>query len=109
MKRMSRCVVVLVTCPNARTGRRVAGALMKRRLAACINLLPGALSLFRWKGKVDRATEILLIIKTSAARFEALRREVIRLHPYDVPEIVALPIIAGHQPYLRWIASSLQE
>jgi periplasmic divalent cation tolerance protein len=99
-------VVVLVTCPDLKTGRRIAEALVGRRLAACVNLLPGVSSVFRWEGKVDRAREALLIIKTTAGRFEALRRQVLRLHPYEVPEVIAMPIAAGHQPYLRWVSQS---
>ena len=99
---------VLVTCPSAVVGRRVAVALVKRRLAACVNVLPGVESIFWWQGRIDRAREVLLVIKTTRAHFAALRRAVIALHPYEVPEIIALPLVAGHAPYLRWVAASLQ-
>ena len=100
-------LVVFVTCPSVAVGRRLARALLARRLAACVNVLPGVESHFRWKGRVDRAREVLLVIKTTRSAFARLRRAVAELHPYDVPEILALPVLAGHRPYLDWIASSL--
>ena len=106
---MSPPLVVLVTCPNARHAARLARALLQRRLAACVSLVPGVQSLFWWEGRIDQAREVLLMIKTSAACFESLRNAVVRRHPYDVPEILALPIRHGHRPYLRWLASSLKE
>ena len=96
-------VVIFVTCPTSAVARRVATQLVTRRLAACVNLLPSIESVFQWNGKVDRCREWLLLIKTTAGRFEALRRAVIELHPYEVPEVIALPLTAGHQPYLEWI------
>ena len=104
---MTRIVVVLVTCPTPAVGRRLARELVRLRLAACVNVLPGVESVFRWQGKVDRSREALLVIKTTRARFAALRRKVLSLHPYDLPEVIALPLAAGHPPYLRWIASSV--
>ncbi len=102
-----QCVVVLVTCPNRVPAKRLAAALVSKRLAACVNIVPGLESLFRWDSKMDRAKEVLLIIKTTAKRLPALQRAVLALHPYDVPEIIALPIIAGHPPYLRWLRDSV--
>ena len=106
---MKSPLVVLVACPNARHAARLARALLHRRLAACVNLVPGVQSLFWWEGKIDQTREVLMVIKTSTTRFESLRKTVARLHPYDVPEILALPIRHGHRPYLRWLASSLKE
>ncbi|MBI2495744.1 MAG: divalent-cation tolerance protein CutA [Candidatus Omnitrophica bacterium] len=100
-------LVVLVTCPTCAIARRLASTLVEERLAACVNALPGVESIFRWQGKVERCREVLLLIKTTARRFERLRRAVMALHPYDVPEIIALPIVAGHRPYLRWVRSSV--
>jgi len=105
---MTRIVVVLVTCPTPAVGRRLARELVRLRLAACVNVLPGVESVFRWRGKVDRSREALLVIKTTRARFAALRRKVLSLHPYDLPEVIALPVAAGHPPYLRWVASSVR-
>jgi periplasmic divalent cation tolerance protein len=100
-------LVVLVTCPNRAVARRIATALVTRRLSACVNLLPGIESTFRWKGKIERSAEVLLLIKTTRPRFGALARALERLHPYDVPEIIALPVTAGAAPYLRWVARSV--
>ena len=101
-----RIIVVLVTCPSLPVARRIATALVTQRLAACVNIVPAVESLFWWQGKVDRCRETLLVIKTAAAGFERLRRAVIELHPYDVPEVIALPLAAGHAPYVRWVISS---
>ena len=103
----SKGVVVLVTCPTQAVGRRLAERLVKAHLAACVNLLPRVESTFWWQGRIERCREALLIIKTSAARFERLRRTVVQYHPYEVPEVIALPITAGHLPYLRWLSASL--
>ena len=100
-------VVAFVTCPSRTVARRLAARLVQARVAACVNLVSGVDSVFRWAGKVDRARETLLIIKTTRPRLEALRRRVVRLHPYDVPEFIAVPVAAGHAPYLRWVRSSV--
>jgi periplasmic divalent cation tolerance protein len=98
-------IVVLVTCGTAKEARRIAHALVERRLAACVNLFSVPVhSIYRWKGKVESATEFLLTIKTWLKRFGAVAAEVKRLHSYDVPEIIALPISAGSQKYLEWIS-----
>ena len=105
-KSHSDVVVVMVTCPNAAVARRLAAVVVKRRLAACVNLVSGIESTFWWKGKLERCREVLLLIKTTVRMFESLRQAVLQLHPYEVPEIIALPVVAGHRPYLRWLASS---
>jgi periplasmic divalent cation tolerance protein len=98
-------VVVLVTCASRAEAQRIAREVVTRRLAACANLLQAPVqSVYRWKGKVEKAREFLLLIKTSATRLPALQAEVQRLHSYDVPEFIALPIIAGSPEYMRWLA-----
>ena len=87
--------------------RRLAAALVRHRVAACVNVVPRVESFFRWQGKIERASEALLVIKTRQERFEALRRRVLSLHPYEVPEIIALPLVAGHRPYLDWVGASV--
>jgi periplasmic divalent cation tolerance protein len=100
-------IVVLVTCGSAKEARRIARALVEKRLAACGNILEAPVrSIYRWKGKVETAKEYLLLIKTSRRRFKALQDEVKRLHSYDVPEIIALPIASGSPEYLKWISES---
>ena len=103
---MTRTLVVFVTCPTLLVGQRLAKALVTAKLAACVNVLPHVESVFTWKSKTARARETLLIIKTPARRFEALRRAVVAHHPYEVPEVIALPVVAGHQAYLQWVATA---
>ena len=103
-----KMVVVLVTCPSRAVAAQLAHYLVSRRMAACANIVPGLTSLFWWKGKVDRSRETLLLLKTTAAGFEPLRRAVLALHPYDVPEVIALPVVAAHVPYRCWVASSVR-
>ena len=99
-------VVVLVTCGSRAEAQRIARAIVSQRLAACANLLEAPVhSVYRWKRKVESAREFLLLIKTSARRLPALQAEVKRLHSYDVPEFIALPILAGSPAYLRWLAA----
>src|SRR5690242_6107320 len=101
-------VVVLVTCGSWPEGQRIAREIVSQRLAACANLLETPVqSVYRWKGKVEKAREFLLLIKTSASKLRALEAEVKRLHSYDVPEFIALPIVAGSRAYLRWLADCL--
>jgi periplasmic divalent cation tolerance protein len=99
--------VVLCTVGSVEDAERIAGALVDRGLAACVNVLPGVTSFYRWKGETARDSEWLLVMKTTAGRFEALREALVELHPYEVPEIIALPIERGHAPYLEWIDESV--
>lgn len=98
-------LVVLTTLPSSGRARRLARQILQKKLAACINILGPALSYFWWKGKRDQAKEFLLLIKTHASRFDQLRRFLEKNHPYEVPEIVALPIRKANAPYLNWIRS----
>jgi periplasmic divalent cation tolerance protein len=103
-------VVVVVTCASAGEARRIARGVVTRRLAACVNVLPTAVeSIYRWKGKIETAREVLLVIKSSRKHLAALQAEVQRLHSYEVPEIIALPIIAGSPAYLAWLADCLAD
>ena len=102
-----QCLVVLVTCPNRRQAKQLAHSVVRQRLAACVNLIPDVHSWFWWRGRLDQATEALLVMKTSVQRFARLRRIILAEHPYDVPEILALPIVNGHAPYLQWLLESL--
>ncbi len=95
-------LVVLSTCPDEPTAQRIARALVEERLAACVNRTLVE-SLFRWEGRVSAEPEQLLVIKTTAARYEALELRLRELHPYKVPEIIALPVVGGAQPYLDWV------
>ncbi len=98
--------VVLVTCASIAEARRIGRAVVEKKLAACANILSGVESIYRWKGKVERAREVLVIIKTSGTQLQELEREVKRVHSYDVPEFIVLPIVAGSKEYLEWIGEN---
>ncbi len=106
---MTDKIVVLVTCASDSEAKRIAHALVERRVAACVNIVRGPVeSVYRWKGKVERAKEFLLVAKTTRKRFAALEAEVRRLHSYDVPEIIALPVASGSRKYLAWVSESVR-
>jgi periplasmic divalent cation tolerance protein len=106
--KMARFQIVLVTCGSKTEARKIARALVERRLAACVNVVTGPIeSIYRWKGSTESAKEFLLVIKSTQRRFAALRREIAMLHSYEVPEIIALPISAGSPLYLKWLADSV--
>jgi periplasmic divalent cation tolerance protein len=102
---MEDALVVLVTAPSPEKAAELARALVEERLAACGNVVPAIRSIYRWEGKIHDDAEALLVLKTTRGRFEALRERVIALHPYDVPEVLALPVAAGSAPYLAWLAT----
>jgi len=94
---------VLCLFPDRDQARHIGATLVDRRLAACVNLLDGVESIYRWQGAVHRDPEVLAIIKTKAATFPALEKALTELHPYEVPEVIALPVAAGTGPYLDWV------
>jgi periplasmic divalent cation tolerance protein len=98
-------VVVLVTVPDAAVGETIARALLAERLAACVNRLGPVRSLFRWQGRIDAADEQLLVIKARRSALPRLEARLKSLHPYEVPELLALPVVAGGAAYLDWLAS----
>jgi periplasmic divalent cation tolerance protein len=102
-------VVAFSTVGNAEDAERIARALVERRVAACVNVVPGLVSLYRWKGKVERDDERLLVIKTRVERIDALREALLELHPYELPEFLVLNVAAGHAAYLAWIDESVRE
>jgi len=101
-------IVVYVTVSNRTEGEKIARALLKEKLAACVNIVDNVQSFFWWKGAIDSGSESLLIIKTKKATFKALVKEVKAQHSYDVPEIIALPVVDGSGDYLKWIDESLK-
>jgi periplasmic divalent cation tolerance protein len=99
--------IVLVTCPTLAMARKIARVVVQKRLAACVNVVRSPVeSFYTWKGKLESAREHLLIIKTTTKRLAKLEREVLRLHSYDVPEFIALPITEGSAPYLAWLSET---
>lgn len=106
---MTDKIIVLVTCGSAKEARRIARALVERRLAACANILTTPVrSFYRWKGRIESAKESLLLIKTSRKRFKSLQEAIQQLHSYEVPEIIALPVVVGSREYLSWISGSVR-
>ena len=98
-------LLCLSTCPDDATARRIAGALVEEGLAACVNVLPAVHSVYRWQGRVERADEVMLLAKTTAARFATLRERIVALHPYELPEILAVETAAGLPAYGDWVAA----
>jgi periplasmic divalent cation tolerance protein len=103
MDEPSDVLLVLTNCPDEATATRIRGALVDARLAACVNQLGPVRSTYRWHGAVEEATEVSLLIKTTRARYPALEAHLRELHPYSVPEIVALPVERGCEDYLTWV------
>jgi periplasmic divalent cation tolerance protein len=95
--------VVFITAPNLECAERLARTLVEERLAACVNVVPGVRSFYRWEGEVQNDPEVLLIAKTSADRCSALATRVDELHPYDLPEVLELPAAGGSRAYLEWV------
>jgi periplasmic divalent cation tolerance protein len=95
--------VVLVTAPDVETAARIGRTLVEERLAACVNVVPGLRSIYRWEGRVEDEAEVLMLVKTEAARCRALAARVKDLHPYDVPEVLELPAAGGSAAYIEWV------
>jgi len=104
---MDEFLVVYVTVGSPEEGERLAHALVEERLAACVNRVGPVRSVYRWQGQIEQNDEELLIIKTKRALFERLKTRVQELHSYSVPEIIALPILEGSEPYLKWLKEQL--
>lgn len=102
---MLQPLLVLTNVPDAALARALAQQLVEQRLAACVNILPAVQSIYQWQGAVEQADEITLLIKTEQARYAQLEAAIKAMHPYHVPEIIALPIVAGLPAYLDWIAN----
>ena len=101
-------LVVLCTVPTAELAAALARALVEARLAACGNVVPGLRSIYRWAGRIEDESEVLLVLKTTRARFPALRDELLKRHAYQVPEVLALPVESGSAPYLAWVAGQVE-
>jgi periplasmic divalent cation tolerance protein len=102
-----RVMVALITAPSTEVAERIGRRLVEERLAACVNVLGGITSIFRWKDAVESESEVLIILKTTAGAMRALERRAVELHPYEVPEVIALPVESGHAPYLDWVCAEV--
>jgi periplasmic divalent cation tolerance protein len=100
---MEQILIVMTNLPNAQAAEAIASILVKSRLAACVNLLPAVQSVYRWQGKVERATEVTLLIKTTQRHYAALEAAIRAAHPYELPEVIALPVTTGLPSYLQWV------
>ncbi|HIP43608.1 MAG TPA: divalent-cation tolerance protein CutA [Aquifex aeolicus] len=103
---MSGYYVILITTPVDK-GEEIANFIIENKLGACVNVVKEVKSIYWWKGNIEKDTEALLVVKTSVEKFNQLMREVRKIHPYTVPEIIALPIVAGNPEYLKWLDDSL--
>ncbi len=100
---MSDALLVFCTCEDRAEARRIATHLVEERLAACVNIIGGVQSVYRWEGNVSEAEEVQLLIKTTRERYPAFQKRITELHSYDTPEILAIPIAEGSEKYLRWL------
>ena len=104
---MTEALIVLCACGAESEALAIGRTLVEERLAACVNILPGVHSIYRWKGIIENAPEYMLLMKTSQARFTALRDRISQLHSYEVPEIIAIPVVDGAEKYLAWIRENV--
>ncbi|MEW5805760.1 MAG: divalent-cation tolerance protein CutA [Acidobacteriota bacterium] len=107
MRKRNRAMVILTTVARDKQAERIASALVTNRFAACVNIIPAVFSVYRWKGNICKDRERLLIVKTSPTLFEKTRKKIREIHPYELPEIIALPVEKADIDYLRWIGNSL--
>ena len=105
---MSDAIVVFMTAANGEEAARLADMLVGAHLAACVQILPEIESVYRWQGKIERQSEVLLLVKTTRSRFDELEKEVRALHSYDTPEIIAVPVTDGSAPYLQWLENTIR-
>lgn len=104
---MTDICVLLMTVPSAEVAESVVSALVSERLIACGNITTPMASLYRWQGETERASEVLVIMKTTESAVAAVTRRITELHPYEVPEVLSLPVLTGYQPYLSWVRESV--
>ena len=102
---MQNILLVMTNLPDAETARSLARILVEARLAACVNIMPGVESVYRWQNQIETSSEVTLMIKTTSQAYPQLETALRSAHPYDLPEIIALPLTAGYAPYLHWVAA----
>lgn len=96
-------IIIYCTCPNIETADRISRLIIRNHMAACVNQIKGVTSIYEWEGKIEQENEVLLIIKTTEKRFEAIKQLVSEEHPYELPELIAVPVTQGLPDYLEWI------
>ena len=104
---MTDALIVLCTCSSSGEAQKLAHSIVSEEAAACVNIVPLVESVYRWEGKIESTQEVLLLIKTTRARFDALRDVIVRQHSYDTPEIIAVPVVAGLEKYLTWLGATI--
>ena len=102
-------LLALCTCPDSGSADTIASLLVEEQIAACVSIVPGLTSVYRWQGKIERDAEVLLLIKTTEQQIETLTARVLELHPYDLPEIIAVPVTRGLPQYLEWVSSCISD
>jgi len=105
---MTDVLLVLITAPDQTSAERIATELVEKRLAACVNIIPGLTSIYRWQGEMHRDPEVLILVKTVRAAWERLQETVCNLHPYELPEIMAVEVSDGLAAYLDWVAAEVR-
>ena len=105
---MTDLCLVFVTAPTAEKAAELGRTLVEEKLAACVNVVPGLRSIYTWEGKLEDTAEALMLVKTRAEQFEALRARVVALHPYQCPEVLKVAVDAGHPPYLDWVRGAVR-
>lgn len=109
MKTASKFKIILVTAPDLKVARKLADSALKEKLVACANLVPGIESHYWWQGKIESSPEVLMLMKTTAKNLSALEKLIVSNHPYDTPAILAVPINAGNEKYLKWLKASMTQ
>lgn len=99
--------IVLCTCPDAKSAESIADNLVENQLAACVNIVSGMTSVYRWKGKIEKSQELLLIVKSKSAVFSTVKNAILKIHPYELPEIISIPLQNGYSDYLSWIDNNI--
>ena len=103
---MQNYIVIMSTCPNKESAATVANILVEKRLAACVNILPGLTSVYQWKDQIESSEEHLLIIKSQETLFPEVEKTIVEYHPYELPEVIAVPIVNGLHDYLKWLGDN---
>jgi periplasmic divalent cation tolerance protein len=101
-------IIILSTADSLQLAKQIASALVEERHAACVNIVPGILSIYRWEGKINEDPEFLLVIKSAEEKFEAVRTRILQIHTYETPEVIAIPIAAGDAKYLDWLHGAIE-